>query len=244
MMRVVSSRLLKGAVGIALGLCVAAVPGYCSTFLAFTTTTTGGSIQVTGTNQANQTLSSLSGVAYTLLQISGTPGDAADVGFWNLSGVTESLNVSTDTLTVSGTILSCQSGCTGGNLSGVSGALETIKLSSLAEGTVFTTNGNTPTSVNVSYGTPTSVNELAALANDLAGLASNASTTQTNTFGSSSIVGTGSSGSSPYSFTTTSQTLNVTLNSVVLTPEPVSFLLLGSGLLGIALMARRKSSQA
>jgi hypothetical protein len=247
--------LIRCALGIALGISGAVTPGYCGTFLAFSTSTTGGSIGVTGVG-SNETFSGLSGIIYTTLVISNAT-DADDDGTWtllNAAGTANShatMSLSGSTLILSGEIGTCTttSTCGSGNLGGISGNLETIVLSGLNYGNAFTTNyqtrSNNPTSVNISYGTPTSITDLSSLVDKLDNLATGTNVSESNTLTTSGISGTGSGTPSggAYSFTAASETLNVTLNSatvIVATPEPVSFLLFGSGLLGIALIARRR----
>ncbi len=219
-----------------------AAPGYCSTFLEFATTTTGGNITVNGSGSSG-TLTSLSNILYNELMIFNAP-DAADNGTWTITG--GNLSWSGNTLTLTGTLGSC-SGCTAGsNLTGVTGTLEQATMAFPYGGSPgFTTSGNT--SFNLSFGTATSLSEAGALngssVNILTLLGLNAAQTSSvfSSTGGGGISGTGAGGMGPtYNFTAGSETLNVTVNS---TPEPASLFLFGSGLLGIAWAARRRSAR-
>jgi hypothetical protein len=242
--------LLRNTIAIALVLCAAAVPGYCSTsFLTFSGTNPAtGTIQVTG-DSTSESLTSLSGISYQTLVVSNAL-DANDDGTWSLTGAL--MGLSSNTLTLNGTIGSCTAGaCLGGgtNLGGISGNLEQIVLSGLpyntGAGSGFTTNNPSQTSINIAFGAPTSITDLATLLTAIDG-GSNFSVSTAETSGS--IVGTGSGTAGTggvYTFGGTSEGLGLTLTETpATTPEPVSFIMLGSGLLGIGAIVRRRSAKA
>lgn len=244
-----SVKKLLSSFGIAVAMTALAVPGYSATsFLSFSgSNAQTGSIQVSG-DSASETLKSLSGVPYQTLVVTNAL-DANDDGTWSLTGALMSL--SSNTLTLNGTIGTCTAGaCLGGgtNLSGISGNLEQIVLSGLpyntGAGSGFTTNFPSQTSIDITFGTPTSITDLASLLTAVDG-SSNYSVSTTETSGS--IVGTGNgvASSGVYSFGGTSETLGLTLTEVpVTTPEPVSFIMLGSGLVAVGLVSRRRSVKA
>jgi hypothetical protein len=233
--------LLRTAVGIALGLFAVAMPGYSAQFLAFSTNTAGGSVVISG-DSSSETLQSLSNVIFNTLNISGGNGYTGDNGSWSITGSNLTYNTTTYTFTLNGTIGTC-SGCSGGNLTGVTGALETFKVASMgyntganpgnANNSGFYTTLAGQSSLTLAFGTPTTLTEASALLTDLGFPIANSTLTSGGV-----ISNTAATGSNPYTFTPTSETLNVTL---VATPEPVSCVLLGSGLLGLAWFGRRRS---
>ncbi len=243
-----NKRVLKTILGIALGLSIAAVPGYCNAFLVLSTSSAGGSVQVTG-NNSSETLTSLSGVLFNSLQIENSP-TAADNGTWTLTGSNLSFNTSTDVFTLVGTFSSC-SGCVGTpNLTSDTLTIESFKVSGMPYNTAasnsssgFNTAIPNQGSLSLFYGTPTSFNETSTgngtFLSDL-GLAS-ASSTLTSGGVISNTPATANSG--VYTFTPTSETMNITLSAAVATPEPVSFVLFGSGMLGLAAFARRRKTR-
>jgi len=242
-------KFLRNTAGIAALVFAASVPGYCSTaFMSYTgswTTLSGGNdITVNCTsNCGNETLSSFS-VPITQLTIS-SAADTADNGQWSITGGTEVYNLtgSTVTMTVSGTINTC-TGCVGTtNLHNVSGALTTVTYTGLTNGiplngspTGFTDTGG-QTNFALTLGAASSLTDLAALLTDLGETATTGSVTTVPASGANST-GAGGSGNGNHTFNLTgSTTLGVTLTS---TPEPVSFILFGTGLMAVALIARRR----
>ena len=244
--------LAKGAFGIFLGLFATAVPGYCSAFLAFSTSSGGGSVIVNGNSQnSSETLASISALTFNLLTISNAP-TAADNGTWNLTST--SLSWAGDQIVLSGTIGTCHDvtgGCSGGgtNLNGVS-ILESTSSYYLpynstagSSGTVagFNTNAGS-TSINVGWGAATSLGTNSTFLTDL-GFTANASNYLTTSGGGGfTAAGNGVVNNGQYTYGSNfSETFNVTITAA---PEPVSFFLLGGGLLGIGLIARKRSAQS
>jgi hypothetical protein len=249
-----NKQIISATLGALASVLMLATPGYSSTFLAFSTSpgTAGGTAVVTG-NTSAETLTSVTGIDYTTLTISGDTTNPADNGTWTLTSTSGSgkatMSLSGSTFTLTGEIGSCTSGCGAGtpNLTGISGALETFTVSSKAYNTSASTSSNAvagfftsplpaQNSFTLAFGTPTSMTTLASLTNALS--FSGVSSNETSGGISSNTTATGSG---PYTFTATSETLNVTLTS---TPEPVSFLLVGGGLIGLAFFGRRRSARS
>jgi len=236
------TRLLYTTLIITAGILITAAPGYSSASLNFTGTGSTGTVTVTG-NSNTETLSSLSGAPFTQVIISGAT-TAADNGTWLLNST--SLTASGSTITLNGTFGSCValSGCSGTGLTGITGALETITLAgypysynSSSPAGSFSTNNPTQTSVNINFGAATSITEIPILLTDLGLIGPQAiglTGGYVNAAGSGTPVGN--------VFTFGSNFSDGLQLSITATPEPVSFFLLGTGLLGMGLVARRRSA--
>ena len=247
MKKISNMEFLKPLLGIVLGLCVTAVPGYCSLVLEFETLSSGGNITVNNENQnSTESLSSFSSVVFNEVQISGA-ANASDNGTWSITGSGLSWTnggSGSGTLSLVGTIGSCLGGgCGSGNLNGVTGTLESATISfpfkNPEVGSSFYTTGSAnPYGFNLSFGTGTSISEAAAINGSSVNVLSLLGLTPSTT--NSTITGGGfsGSGSNGTTFTAGSETLDVTVSS---TPEPASFFLLGAGLLAISWSARRLS---
>jgi hypothetical protein len=246
------TKFTRTALGLALGLISTALPGYCSAFLAFSTTSGSGTITVNGNSQnSSETLTSISNLSFNQVFISNAP-NTADNGTWSLTST--SLAWSGGTLTLTGTISACLSGTClsgGSNLAGLSGVLEQTGTGALpllynasagSAGTIAGFNTNLgSTSVNLGFGASTSLATLGTFMTDL-GFAAN-STSLLSSTGGGGVTSAGLGGVGPtYTYNSNlSETFNVTIQAA---PEPMSFLLFGSGLLGIGLIARKRSGRA
>jgi len=249
------NRFLNTASGIALGLLVAVAPAYSATAttLSFSVTNLpaagAGSVNFNGsTGTPANSVTSISGIEINQVWIQNAP-NAADDGIWTLTGTAPNgdavLAWSSGSLTIQGTFGACTSLCGGGtNLdtggTAVSGTLASGTIAALPYGSTpgFTT---TSSSVNVQFGTSTSLTETAN--HFLADLGFVVGGTASSLSAGSYVIGTCPSNGScvtsgSNAIAGSSEALDVT---IVATPEPVSFFLLGSGLLGIGLVARKRS---
>ncbi len=221
----------------------------------------GGSVTVNNnTHISSETLGGLSGIEFNRVVISNAP-DAADDGTWTLTGTGGFATLAWapgGDLVLTGAFTSC-SGCVGtigtganqinlgtGGGSAISGILETSAPIGFTYGATpgfTTTTGNVTQIATITFGTATSISEIPILLTDLGLSGAYSSALDSGNGGgiTTSNCGSACNTTGSNTFTASSETLNV---AFVATPEPVSFFLLGSGLLGIGIVARKKSTRA
>jgi hypothetical protein len=226
--------LTKATLGAVVALSAFAVPGSASTVLTFNTSGTGGVINTTG--GLSGTLSTSAGgvkaLDFSSISVSGA---VKDNGTWTLSGTpTFQWNSGADTWTLIGTA-TCSFAANGCGISGTNDVVSaaTLLLIQLSTAPTATFIGNTVAKVAITNAT--SITESTAFLTDLGLTPPSTTTIAAGAFieGSGSACSTGNC-----SFTDFSNVLSITL-----TPEPVSFMMLGSGLLLVGLFARRKAQQ-
>jgi hypothetical protein len=240
------SQAIRTALTVALGFFVATVPGYCTTLyptLAFGTNLSTGTITVDGTPGTTETLASITGVEYDTLFVSNAPSDS---GYYSNINALLSYSVSggVATLKLTAGAGGLQSSGVFSNVTAGTVILQetmsplTYTSSASPSAGTFTTSGLTSGStVNVEFANATSLIEAPILLQDLNTSYATAGTTGGISNGSQ----TGTSGTGLGTVTTfnaSSETLSATL-----TPEPVSSLMLGSGLLALAFFGRKRLMQ-
>lgn len=208
-------------------LCAMAAPAWCSTSFAFSTSTPGGSLTAIGS-----TLHTMTGVNFNVLTITDSPLDPNGVLTYAITG--ENFQLSGSDLILTGNIgnyTSCTGTCSAADNLSLSGAiLYEVALSDTTT-TVFNANKNLSLSINSAATTITDAALDAAV-----GITG---PTVTTNVGSSGVTAAGSGAISGgyYPFTAASESLNT---SVTMTPEPVSLLTAGGGLLLVGCLARRR----
>jgi hypothetical protein len=221
--------------GAALALGSLAVPSQASVFLAFSTTATGGTFAMpSGTTNGTFSLSAVSGVLFTRLTVT-NDAISSDNGAFTLTGTGSGncTSASGATMSLSGNTLSLWGAISGAPFSNLSSGCNLLASFTDTNSGGFTgVSSGTGTSATVSLNNATSITESALLLSDLSVAAS--STPGTALLSGAGWSGSGSSGS----FSSTSEQFTF---SLVQTPEPFSFLLMGTGLAAIILIARKRS---
>jgi hypothetical protein len=227
--------LLKKSGAIALlALCAVAVPGKASVFLAFSNTVTGGTFTIPGAGNTNTTLGigALSGVIFNKLTVS-FDSVAADNGAWSVTGTGSGncTNSSGGTMSLVGNTLSLWGAITGAPFANLSSGCNLLASFTDTNGFkgVSSSNGTIGT---VSLNNATSISESALLLGDLS-VAGN--DTPAGLLAGSAIGGTSPTANSSFSANSEQFTFSLTQ-----TPEPVSWLLMGTGLAAMIVMARKK----
>jgi hypothetical protein len=249
-------KLLSNTLGVAAVICALAVPGYSATATSTIDFSGGGGGTISASETVGNTVNAGTfTVPFNQLFIAGA-GDANDDGTWLLTSTNLTMAAGTGTtfnFTLTGTIASCLSGaCTGGgtNLGGgafTSVVLETFTVSSMKDaaslGSTVSAYDASGTTFTMQFGAPTSLNDSATLLTALGESGGTTAPFTTNALGS--INGSGTSAGSTFTGSATSSFDNTTVTyTVAATPEPVSFVLLGTGLLAIGLISRRRSAAA
>ncbi|HYA18815.1 MAG TPA: PEP-CTERM sorting domain-containing protein [Bryobacteraceae bacterium] len=222
--------------GAAIALCALALPGQASTVLSFSSSsscTVSSGACGTGVASGSSTGSTLSALDMYNLGTLSEQVNGVTVQTWSLTGspTLAFTNSGGDSFSLTGT-LTCTSGC--------------FNNSNIYSGTIFTgttssaptiTGGNQSFGYTIGINTSITLTETATLLNDL----SLTAPTGTGTI----QLGATSGNSSPYSAMDliASQTLSITQNSSFLTPEPMSFVLFGTGLAAVALIVRRRAQK-
>jgi hypothetical protein len=242
------NQFIKSAVGIGLGFFAGVAPGYCSAFptLAFSGGAGGATPSIVESgNTAGAFVSSFE-VAISSLMVSNA--NASAEGLYSIT-YGELIYTGTATTGTLSLILETGGSFTGGGVGGTGGngnldlanlaANQTllswaisggIKFSSVTGvGDTFSTTSS-PNTTTVNFGASTTLSESAALIADLGPTAG----------GGANISGAAIGGNGSGNTYTPSST-NLT---AVLTPEPASFLLLGSGFLALAFFGRKRLTQS
>jgi hypothetical protein len=229
----------KASLGAVAALLTFAIPGSASTVLTFNSSGVGGAIDTTGglTGVLNTGAGLVEATNFSSINVTGAN---ADNGTWTLSGSPtfqwlsgSDAWVLTGTLTCSFAVNGC--GTIGTNVSvsstGTTAATALMFIQLSVAPTATFGAGNT--TAKVAIANATSIKESTTFLTDLGlGLPST-----TNIAAGSFIQGSSGTACSVgnCSFTDFSNTLSITM-----TPEPVSFMMLGSGLLLIGVFARRR----
>ena len=227
--------LTSTGLGAIIALCAFAIPGQATTLLSFQaggcTVADGGCGTAAAPNGTN-------GTALTALDILGFNSftekiNGVTVQTWSLSNTSLLYSsASGGTYTLTGD-MSCVSGTCGTENTGVT----PISLLTLSGVTPTMTGGTQAGGFGIALGAATSLTETATFLKDLD------LSTPTGTPTASGGAASGDSSPVTAMDLTTSSTLSIS-TSQVYTPEPVSFLLFGTGLLAVTLIARRNTRRA
>jgi hypothetical protein len=205
---------------------VSAIPGFATPLFSFTTTSAGGTF--IGDPTVGATVDSMSNIKFTSLTVANA---ASGNGSYAITGGFLSLDTANNTLSMIATSI--------GALANSSGTIFTIQLASPQ----LTGTGNSGTTGKIFF--PTTATSLvgAAFFSDF-GLFNTLTDTALAGSGVTGGAGThtGFTGDAPAdTYTATSEQFNFNVTS---TPEPMSFVLLGSGLIAISFIGRKRAAKA
>jgi hypothetical protein len=232
--------ITKLFVGGAMTLVLSAIPAFATPLFSFTTTTAGGNFVADPTVGA--TVDSMTNIIFNTLNVAGTGSDSGSFsilnGFLSFNKTNDTLSLVANGITGTGASAGLGTLANSGTV-GVAATIFTIQLTS----PLLTGTGNSGTTGKIFF--PTTATSLigSAFFSDF-GLFNTLTDTAIAGSGVSAGAGvsnpvTGDSGADKYTATSEQYNFNVTS-----TPEPMSFVLLGSGLIAISFIGRKRVAKA